>query len=96
MQRREVSCQLSNSTEVDLELCSEVEKPPQRQECYNDNCKGTWKVGEWSDVSNTTISQYLSNTNHNTVHVSIYLYYLRYKLFKLNNLCLYELLQTDC
>ena len=50
MQRRDVDCQLNNGTEVDLQLCSEVEKPPQRQECYNDKCKGTWKVGEWSEV----------------------------------------------
>jgi hypothetical protein len=51
MQRRDVECQLNNGTEVDLQQCSEVEKPPQRQECYNDKCKGTWKVGEWSEVS---------------------------------------------
>lgn len=51
MQRRDVDCQLNNGTEVDLQLCSEAEKPPQRQECYNDKCKGTWKVGEWSEVS---------------------------------------------
>jgi len=50
MQRRDVDCQLNNGTEVDLQLCSEAEKPPQRQECYNDKCKGTWKVGEWSEV----------------------------------------------
>lgn len=51
MQRRDVECQLNNGTGVDLQQCSEVEKPPQRQECYNDKCKGTWKVGEWSEVS---------------------------------------------
>jgi hypothetical protein len=51
MQRREVGCQLSNGTQVDMQQCSEAEKPPQRQECYNDKCKGTWKVGEWSEVS---------------------------------------------
>jgi hypothetical protein len=50
MQRRDIDCQLNNGTEVDLQLCSEAEKPPQRQECYNDKCKGTWKVGEWSEV----------------------------------------------
>ncbi|GLH06199.1 Uncharacterized protein GBIM_11689 [Gryllus bimaculatus] len=51
MQRREVSCQLTNGTVVDLQQCSEAEKPPQRQECYNDKCKGTWKVGEWSECA---------------------------------------------
>ncbi|XP_021917210.1 ADAMTS-like protein 1 [Zootermopsis nevadensis] len=49
MQRREVGCQLSNGTEVDTQQCSEAEKPLQRQECYSDKCKGTWKVGEWSE-----------------------------------------------
>lgn len=56
MQRRDIDCQLNNGTEVDLQLCSEAEKPPQRQECYNDKCKGTWKVGEWSEVR-TVLSQ---------------------------------------
>lgn len=52
MQRREIACMLNNGTEVDIHLCSEAEKPTQRQECYNDKCKGTWKVGEWSEVIN--------------------------------------------
>ncbi|XP_033608182.1 protein madd-4 isoform X5 [Cryptotermes secundus] len=51
MQRRDVECQLNNGTGVNLQQCSEVEKPPQRQECYNDKCKGTWKVGEWSECA---------------------------------------------
>ncbi|XP_069688307.1 protein madd-4 [Periplaneta americana] len=51
MQRREVGCQLTNGTEVETQQCSEAEKPPQRQECYNDKCKGTWKVGEWSECA---------------------------------------------
>ncbi|XP_068083512.1 protein madd-4 [Anabrus simplex] len=51
MQRREVSCQLSNGTSIESHHCSEAEKPPQRQECYNDKCKGTWKVGEWSECA---------------------------------------------
>lgn len=52
MQRRDVVCQTSNGTEVDVHMCDETERPIQRQECYNDKCKGTWKVGEWSEVSN--------------------------------------------
>ncbi|XP_063229070.1 protein madd-4 [Bacillus rossius redtenbacheri] len=50
MQRRDTKCQLSNGTEADARLCGE-ERPPQRQECYNDKCKGTWKVGEWSECA---------------------------------------------
>ncbi|XP_049830977.1 protein madd-4-like isoform X2 [Schistocerca gregaria] len=50
MQRRDVTCLLSNGTEVNG-LCNESEKPPVRQECYNDKCKGTWKVGEWSECT---------------------------------------------
>lgn len=55
MQRREVACQIANSTDVDGSLCDENERPTHRQECYNDKCKGTWKVGEWSEVSNIFI-----------------------------------------
>ncbi|XP_071450701.1 protein madd-4-like isoform X3 [Hetaerina americana] len=51
MQRREVKCQLPNGSNVETNLCSERNKPPQRQECYNDKCKGTWKVGEWSECA---------------------------------------------
>ncbi|KAF4520753.1 hypothetical protein B566_EDAN007382 [Ephemera danica] len=49
MQRRDVSCVFPNgsSAENTAAQCNERNKPPQRQECYNDKCKGTWKVGEW-------------------------------------------------
>ena len=50
MQKRDISCTYKNGTEVDSSLCDQNEKPTQRQECYNDKCKGTWKVGEWSEV----------------------------------------------
>ncbi|XP_034240301.1 protein madd-4-like [Thrips palmi] len=49
MQRRDVECKLPNDTLVDPLLCDEAEKPPVRLECYNDRCKGTWRVGEWSE-----------------------------------------------
>ncbi|XP_049815817.1 protein madd-4-like [Schistocerca nitens] len=52
MQRREVACLLSNGTEVEG-LCSEAEKPTQRRECHNEKCKGTWRVGEWSECTAT-------------------------------------------
>ncbi|CAB0034632.1 unnamed protein product [Trichogramma brassicae] len=59
MQRREISCRLAEetsegvdiSTVVDMSKCDESMRPPQRQECYNDACKGVWRVGEWSECS---------------------------------------------
>lgn len=50
MQRREVKCQVSNETSVDHALCNEADRPTHRQECYNEKCKGVWKVGPWSQV----------------------------------------------
>lgn len=52
MQRRGIECALANGTIVDQKMCNEVTKPILRQECYNDRCKGTWRVGDWSEVSN--------------------------------------------
>ncbi|GLV43482.1 no long nerve cord [Carabus blaptoides fortunei] len=51
MQRREVTCQIANTTDIDGSLCDENERPTHRQECYSDKCKGTWKVGEWSECA---------------------------------------------
>ncbi|XP_059474389.1 protein madd-4 isoform X5 [Neocloeon triangulifer] len=51
MQRREVNCQFPNGTITESPLCDEKDKPSARQECYNVKCKGTWKVGEWSDCT---------------------------------------------
>lgn len=51
MQRRDVTCQAANGSDIEVDHCNEIERPTQRQECYNDKCKGTWKVGEWSEVS---------------------------------------------
>lgn len=51
MQRRDVYCQNSNEATISDASCQGIEKPVSRKECYNDQCKGTWKVGEWSDVS---------------------------------------------
>ncbi|XP_075215247.1 ADAMTS-like no long nerve cord [Lycorma delicatula] len=51
MQRRDVICQAANGSTLDIRFCNEAEKPTQRQECYNDKCKGTWKVGEWSECA---------------------------------------------
>jgi len=51
MQRRDVSCRFPNGTFALTPLCEEKQKPYAKQECYNEKCKGTWKVGEWSEVS---------------------------------------------
>lgn len=50
MQKREVTCEYANGTEVEASFCDQTDKPTLKQECYNDKCKGTWKVGEWSEV----------------------------------------------
>ncbi|XP_076379649.1 ADAMTS-like no long nerve cord isoform X2 [Megalopta genalis] len=57
MQRRDVTCRLDedgetdqqNVTLLDPSKCDETTRPLQRQECYNDACKGVWRVGEWSE-----------------------------------------------
>ncbi|XP_029672449.1 protein madd-4 isoform X3 [Formica exsecta] len=60
MQKRDVSCRLVYDTEedsqknftlVDPGKCDETTKPLQRQECYNDACKGVWRVGEWTECT---------------------------------------------
>ncbi|XP_043281703.1 protein madd-4 [Venturia canescens] len=59
MQRREISCRLPGDTEdesqnitlLDAKQCDDGIRPPQRQECYNDACKGVWRVGEWSECT---------------------------------------------
>ncbi|KAJ8683333.1 hypothetical protein QAD02_019125, partial [Eretmocerus hayati] len=59
MQRREISCliaeesdnRVDNTTLPEPVKCDEASRPPQRQECYNDACKGVWRVGEWSECS---------------------------------------------
>ena len=60
MQRRDVTCRLvedmengqQNITLLDPSKCDDTTRPLQRQECYNDACKGVWRVGEWSEVLN--------------------------------------------
>ncbi|KAL4122159.1 hypothetical protein QTP88_014540 [Uroleucon formosanum] len=51
MQRRNVYCQNSDGATISDEACHGIEKPVNRKECYNDQCKGTWKVGEWSECT---------------------------------------------
>ncbi|KAH8286812.1 hypothetical protein KR044_003966, partial [Drosophila immigrans] len=49
VQRREVSCQFENGTMGSA--CDEYERPPARQECYNERCKGVWRVERWSECN---------------------------------------------
>ncbi|XP_014468093.1 PREDICTED: ADAMTS-like protein 3 isoform X2 [Dinoponera quadriceps] len=57
MQKRDISCRLAseddreNVTLLDPNKCDEATRPLQRQECYNDACKGVWRVGEWSECT---------------------------------------------
>ncbi|KAK0078981.1 hypothetical protein PV325_001882, partial [Microctonus aethiopoides] len=59
MQRREVTCRLSeesvngtgNITILEANKCDDGIRPPQRQECHNNACKGVWRVGEWSECT---------------------------------------------
>lgn len=43
---------------IDPNKCDDTVRPVQRQECYNDACKGVWRVGEWSEVCSLS-SKYL-------------------------------------
>lgn len=48
LQKRDVSCAFNNETVSDK--CDESEKPTTKQECYNELCKGVWRVEQWSEV----------------------------------------------
>lgn len=48
LQKRNVSCTFDNETVSDK--CDENEKPTTKQECYNELCKGVWRVEQWSEV----------------------------------------------
>ncbi|KRJ98785.1 protein madd-4 isoform X4 [Drosophila yakuba] len=49
MQRREVTCRYANGTSGNV--CDEYERPAARQECYNERCKGVWRVESWSECN---------------------------------------------
>ncbi|KAG7154783.1 madd-4-like [Homarus americanus] len=50
-QRRDVVCQLLNGTVVSASQCDDRSRPRHRQGCYNNQCSGVWRVGEWSDCT---------------------------------------------
>ncbi|KAL7044499.1 hypothetical protein ACKWTF_001926 [Chironomus riparius] len=49
LQKRNVSCTFDNETVSDK--CDENEKPTTKQECYNELCKGVWRVEQWSECN---------------------------------------------
>lgn len=70
LQKRPLDCVMSNGTVLDPMLCNERDKPTQKRECFNENCRGTWKVSEWSHVSPllsylflSSLCDYTSNRN---------------------------------
>ncbi|XP_045120814.1 protein madd-4-like isoform X4 [Portunus trituberculatus] len=50
-QRREVVCKLHNGTIVSNLQCDNRTRPRHRQECYNYQCSGVWRVGDWSECT---------------------------------------------
>lgn len=57
LQKRDVKCShhaeraANNSSSIVSMQCDESEKPTTKQECYNELCKGVWRVEQWSEVS---------------------------------------------
>lgn len=49
LQKRNVSCN-GFENETVSNKCDENEKPTTKQECYNELCKGVWRVEPWSEV----------------------------------------------
>uniref|UniRef100_A0A182UGB1 Uncharacterized protein n=1 Tax=Anopheles melas TaxID=34690 RepID=A0A182UGB1_9DIPT len=50
LQRRDVYCQFDGERS-DEKVCEDQEKPVTKQECYNELCKGVWRVEPWSDCN---------------------------------------------
>lgn len=51
IQRRSVKCILSNGTQVASRNCDNNTRPREKRECYNSKCRGTWRVGPWSECT---------------------------------------------
>lgn len=84
IQRREVSCRFANDTIS--RLCPEYEKPISRQECYNERCRGVWRVEPWSEVNKTILLCFLLCFLV-LFGLSILLYHLHMYLCRLFVLC---------
>uniref|UniRef100_A0AAG5DTY1 PLAC domain-containing protein n=1 Tax=Anopheles atroparvus TaxID=41427 RepID=A0AAG5DTY1_ANOAO len=51
LQKRDVFCQLEGERAGSEKPCDDQEKPVTKQECYNELCKGVWRVESWSDCN---------------------------------------------
>ena len=51
LQRRSLQCLMANGTALDSILCNEQTRPTEKRECFNEHCRGTWKVSDWSEVN---------------------------------------------
>ncbi|XP_037909605.1 ADAMTS-like protein 1 isoform X2 [Hermetia illucens] len=49
IQKRDIVCRFPNDTHSNK--CDEGERPLDRQECYNELCKGVWRVEPWSQCN---------------------------------------------
>ncbi|XP_021700693.1 ADAMTS-like protein 1 isoform X1 [Aedes aegypti] len=49
LQKRDVFCKFGNVSSSDR--CDDLEKPVTKQECYNEMCKGVWRVEPWSECN---------------------------------------------
>lgn len=58
IQKREVVCQVGNSTEADSQ-CDEADRPISRQECSNKRCTAVWRVEPWSEVKKKTFLYFM-------------------------------------
>lgn len=52
VQKRQVHCGLNGTRVKDRECAKDDEKPPVKRECYNEQCKGVWRIDPWSEVNN--------------------------------------------
>lgn len=53
LQKRNIYCRTTNGTIVDPSKCNERLRPRRKRECFNEKCKGTWQIGEWSQCTVT-------------------------------------------
>ncbi|KAF2367243.1 Thrombospondin type-1 (TSP1) repeat [Trinorchestia longiramus] len=49
-QRRKVSCETHTGSITSSSQCDKVTKPRHKRECYNVDCVGVWRTGDWSQV----------------------------------------------
>ncbi|GFQ96651.1 ADAMTS-like protein 1, partial [Trichonephila clavata] len=51
-QKRSIFCELANRT-ITPSHCDNRKRPTRKRECFNANCKGLWKEGQWSECTAT-------------------------------------------